>query len=240
MRHPPAHPLGQVIVSILDRIQRALVIAPHPDDEVLGCGGVIARMVDGGREVHIAIATRGEPPDYSAQDVSRLRAEAESAHRILGVTQSTFLDLPAAKLDQVPQAKINHAIRDLIERVAPDTLFLPFAGDIHRDHQLIFAAAMVAARPVSWTFPTRILAYETLSETNWGAPGILARFDPNLYISIDGFLDRKLEAFEQYRSQIKPFPHERSVEGLTALAKLRGATVHRPAAEAFIAVREIG
>lgn len=227
-------------MTILNRIGRALVIAPHPDDEVLGCGGVIARMAAEGREVHVAIATRGEPPAYNADDVLRVRAEAESAHRLLGVAQTTFLDLPAASLDQIPQTRINQAIGDLLKQTSPDTLFLPFAGDIHHDHQLIFAAAMVAARPIAHAYPTLILAYETVSETNWAAPGVMARFDPNLYISIEGYLDLKLQAFELYRSQVRTFPHERSVEALTALARLRGATVHRPAAEAFMTVREVG
>lgn len=227
-------------MSILDRIERALVIAPHPDDEVLGCGGVIARLVDQGCDVRIAIVTCGKPPDYSAEQVAEVRKEAGKAHAILGVSPADFLDLPAAKLDQVSQAELNQAIGDIIEKVRPDTLFLPFCGDIHRDHQLVFAAALVAARPIAVHFPIRMLAYETVSETNWSAPAIPPRFDPNLFIAIDGVLERKLEAFSCYRSQVRQFPHERSIEALTALARLRGATVYRPAAEAFMVVREVG
>ena len=227
-------------MSVIERIGRALVIAPHPDDEVLGCGGTIARLAASGREVHVGIATEGRPPLYSSETVARVRGEAEAAHRLLGVASTRFLTLPAAGLDAIPQTDINQALHQLIAEVAPDTLFLPFAGDIHVDHQLIFASAMVAVRPLGRDFPRRIFAFETLSETNWGAPGVKPRFDPNLFIGIEETLDRKLEAFRLYASQMKPFPHERSIDAISALARLRGATVHLRAAEAFVTVREVG
>jgi LmbE family N-acetylglucosaminyl deacetylase len=99
---------------------------------------------------------------------------------------------------------------------------------------------MVAVRPLGKDYPRRVFAFETLSETNWGAPGVKPRFDPSLFIDIDETLDRKLAAFCLYASQVKPFPHERSVEAISALARLRGATVHLSAAEAFVMVREVG
>lgn len=227
-------------MSVIDRIQTALVIAPHPDDEVLGCGGTIARLTSRGKTVDVVIATRGFPPAYSDEQVAEVRAEAKVAHARLGVRETHYLDLPAAALDAMPQAEINRAVSGVIAKVQPDTLFVPHLGDIHVDHQLVFGAAMVASRPAGGFRPDRILAYETVSETNWNAAFLTPGFIPNTFINIDGFLEAKLEAFAAFASQCRAFPNERSTENLRALAMVRGATVHVPAAEAFIMVREIG
>jgi LmbE family N-acetylglucosaminyl deacetylase len=216
-----------------------LVVAPHPDDEILGCGGTIARLASAGHAVHVAIATRGAPPRYRQEEVEQVRREAADAHALLGVAQTHWLDHPAAELDRVPHAELNASMGALIATVQPDTLFLPFVGDIHLDHQLIFRSALVAARPNGWNAPTRLYAYETLSETNWSAPYVEPGFAPNVFIDIAETLERKLDAFACYRSQCRAFPNERSPEALRALAMLRGATVHRRAAEAFLLIREI-
>ncbi|WP_343517619.1 PIG-L deacetylase family protein [Sphingomonas sp.] len=216
-----------------------LVVAPHPDDEVLGCGGTIARLAADGHDVHVAIVTRGAAPRYREADVERVRQEAAAAHALLGVARTHYLDHPAAELDRVPHAELNAAMGALFGEVEPDTLFLPFVGDIHLDHQLVFRSALVAARPHSWAYPTKIYTYETLSETNWSAPHVEPSFVPNVFIDIHETLERKLDAFACYRSQCRTFPNERSPEALRALATLRGATVHRQAAEAFLLIREI-
>lgn len=222
-----------------ESVRCALVIAPHPDDEILGCGGTIARLCAMGREVHVAIMTRGMAPRFDETMVKAVEEEARAAHAMLGVRGTHFMDFPAAGLDQVPHAELNGAMHKLVTAVDPDTLFLPFFGDIHLDHQLIFTSGMVAARPRTRHYPRRIYAYETLSETNWNAPGIAPVFTPNVFVDITGFLDLKLEAFGCFRSQEQAFPNERSTEALRALAMLRGATVHRDAAEAFALVREL-
>lgn len=216
-----------------------LVIAPHPDDEVLGCGGTIARLSDAGREVHVAIATTGQPPRYDAASVAALREEAAAAHALLGVTRTHYLDLPAAELDRMAHADINRAMGKLFEELDPDTVLMPFVGDIHLDHQLVFRSCLVAARPSGPRYPTRLYAYETLSETNWAAPYLDPAFCPNVYVDIAGTIERKLAAFRHYASQCRALPNERSPEALRALATLRGATVHRAAAEAFVLIREV-
>jgi len=218
---------------------RILIIAPHPDDEVLGCGGTIARLADSGSTVEVAIVTTGKEPRYDRAGVERLRAEAAAAHALLGVGATHYLDLPAAELDGVPHADLNAAIGSLIDAVLPDTIFVPFIGDIHLDHQLVFRSTMVAARPRRAIYPHTILAYETLSETNWSAPYVEPMFAPTVYVDIEATLDRKLAAFAAYRSQCCAFPNERSPEAIRALAMVRGATVHRRAAEAFLLVREV-
>lgn len=227
-------------MGLIHQARRALVVAPHPDDEVLGCGGTIARLADTGCEVDVAIITRGKPPRFDDADAECVRRETEAAHAVLGVKRTHFADFPAAELDRVAHADLNRALVELVGDTAPDTLFLPFIGDIHLDHQLVFTAGLVAARPTGARFPTRIFAYETLSETNWYAAGITPSFCPNVFIDISDYCERKLAAFAAYRSQVRPFPHERSVEALRALALLRGATVQRKAAEAFVLIREVG
>lgn len=224
---------------MLARIERALVLAPHPDDEVLGCGGTIARLVGLGADVAIGVVTRGMPPQFPEDQVEQVRREAGEAHRRLGVADVRYLDLPAARLDTVPRAVLNRAIADLIDAVRPDTLFVPFVGDLHFDHKLVFDAALVAARPRGQGYPIRVLAYETLSETNWSAPYVGPPFAPTVFVDIADQLEVKLAAFACFASQCRAFPDERSIEAITALARMRGATVHCHAAEAFVLVREI-
>jgi LmbE family N-acetylglucosaminyl deacetylase len=217
--------------------ERILVIAPHPDDEVLGAGGTIARLASHHCQVTVVVVTEGKPPAYSRENVDRVREEARRAHRILGVTETIWLDHPAAALTEVAHSELNASLSQVIRDVRPDVMFIPFVGDIHRDHQLIFTSSLVAARPHHGTFPRSILAYETLSETNWNAPYVTPGFIPNVFIDISDHLNLKIEAMEAFKSQLRQAPHERSIEALSALATLRGATVMARSAEAFVLVR---
>lgn len=218
---------------------RTLVVAPHPDDEVLGCGGTIARLTDSGAETYVVVVTQGQPPAYSSEFVSRVQQEAREAHAMLGVKETFWLGMPAAALAETAHSALNSALGGLITRLRPKTLIIPFAGDIHIDHQLIFTSSLVAARPHQENYPELILAYETLSETNWNAPYLTPAFTPNVFIEISDQLERKLEAMRCFGSQLRAAPHERSVDTLRALATLRGATVLRRAAEAFVLVRHV-
>lgn len=218
---------------------KVLVIAPHPDDEILGCGGTMARLLAEGSQVEVAIVTKGQQPQFPAEMVEGIRAETKAAHTFLGVSNTHYLDLPAAALDRMSATELNATLAKLVQDTQPDTLFLPFVGDIHTDHQLTFLAAMVAARPRHAHAPRRIYAYETLSETNWYAPGITPAFVPNVFIDISDTLDRKLDAFRCFESQVREFPDERSIEAIRALAVMRGASMYRKAAEAFMLVRQI-
>jgi LmbE family N-acetylglucosaminyl deacetylase len=226
-------------MTMLSRIGRALVLAPHPDDEILGCGGTIARIVAEGGDVQVAIVTSGQEPRFDRTQVDQVADEAKQAHRLLGISRTHFLGLPAAELDRMAQADLNDAIGRIVAEVRPDTLFIPFGGDLHFEHRLVFDAALVAARPRGSDYPSRVYAYETLSETNWSAPGLSPAFRPNVFIDIDDYLEAKLSAFRCFVSQCRPFPDERSIETLRALAALRGSTVTRRAAEAFMLVREV-
>ena len=227
------------MTDLAARFGKALVIAPHADDEVLGCGALLAALSRAGLAPEVAIVSQGHPPDYPAGQVVALKAEAARAHAILGVAATHWLGLPAARLDTLPHADLNAAIGRLVADVRPDTLLLPFPGDIHLDHQLVFRSGLVAARPTGPVQPRTILCYETLSETNWNAPALSPAFAPTLFVEATATLPAKLQAFRAYASQVRPDPHERSVGALEALARLRGATIHLPAAEAFVLVRAI-
>ncbi|SRR5579883_382476 len=216
-----------------------LIIAPHPDDEVLGCGGTIAKLAAEGHDVVVAIITKASTSLFPKELIEQGRKEALLAHKLLGVKDTIFCDLPAAGLDKTDHSEINQVLGKLISEFEPDMLFIPFLGDMHLDHQRIFVSALVAARPNQAVFPKKILAYETLSETNWNAPYLTPGFHPNYFFDISKFLDQKLKAFATYESQLKTFPHERSLVALDALAKLRGATVFCQAAEAFVLIREV-
>ena len=149
---------------------KVLVIAPHPDDEVFGVGGTMARLIAEGADVTVAIVTKGDDL-FPEELIIQGRKETLAAHKCLGVHKTIFMDkFPAAKLDTVPRFILNGAFEELIAEIQPDVLFIPFIDDIQLDHQIIFEAAMTACRPNGRKVPQRIYAYETLSETNWNAP----------------------------------------------------------------------
>ncbi len=224
---------------------RILVIAPHADDEVLGVGGTIARRRIQGDEVIVAVMTgHGEKPHplWSKKTWDIVRAEAAEAHAILGVSRTIYRELPAVLLSDQPVYKINKIVADLFEEVNPDILYIPFLYDMHYDHRCLVYACNVAWRPSSPTGMAirEIYMYETLSETHWNIYQQEGGFLPNVYVDISrDFLEIKKRAFSCYSSQIRSFPDARSVEGIDALAKLRGCTMGLHAAEAFCLVRKI-
>ncbi|WP_321307541.1 PIG-L deacetylase family protein [Marinifilum fragile] len=219
-----------------------LVIAPHADDEVLGCGGVINKYSQEGNKVIVLIATNasiGAPELYKQSGIDNVRNEAKESHKVLGVHKTEFLEFPAPKLDVYPIYQMANEISEVIKKYEPEILLIPHRGDIHKDHTRIFDAALVAARPINGCSVKKIMSYETLSETEWARPDGDAYFIPNVYISIENNLENKIEALKQFKSQIREFPHSRSIEALKSLAKYRGATVGYKAAEAFKLIREI-
>lgn len=219
---------------------KMLVVAPHPDDEVLGCGGTIRRYAAAGHEVHIAIVTRGWAPLYPDSQVEQVRSEARASAAILGAAELHFLDLPVTRLAELPEHELNGAISGLLDRVQPGWVFLPYRSDLHEDHKQIFDAAQVALRPLPNRLGVeRVLCYETLSETHWHAPQAEPAFTPQVFIDISTTLDAKIEAMRAYKSQMRDAPNARSIESIEALARFRGMTVHRHAAEAFVLLREV-
>ena len=219
---------------------KALVIAPHPDDEVFGVGGAIARMAAEGVDVTVAIVTKGRKPLFSDEAIANGRAEALEAHRLLGVKETIFLDsFTAAMIDTHPRVDLIQAFEKMIGELKPEVMFIPFIGDVQLDHRIVFEAAITASRPNGRDVPQRIYAYETVSETNWSAPFLTPSFSPNTYIDISDYLEIKLQAVRTFKSQVQEFPNERSVEAVRNLALRRGATVGFPSAEAFVLIRSM-
>ena len=216
-----------------------LVLAPHPDDEVLGCGGTICRHVAAGDAVTVLVATRGLAELYADDAIEAVRAEARRAHAVLGVGETRFLDFPAPALDTVPRYRLAGAVSECIRDTGAEVVYVPHHGDIHSDHFHLHHAALVAARPLEGATVRRILAYETLSETEWAPPQMDSVFYPTVFIDVSEFLQRKLDAMSCFESQVKPPPNARSLRNITALAHYRGATVACDAAEGFMLIREI-
>lgn len=218
---------------------KVLVLAPHPDDEVIGCGGTIARHVAAGDAVIVAVVTRGLESKFAPESIEQTRTQAQQTHRHLGVIETVFLDFPAPALDTVPGYELADGIARIIRRFEPQVVYLPHRGDVHSDHRCVYNAALVAVRPVPGCPVGRVLSYETLSSTEWGSPSADAAFIPTCFVDISEYLDAKLEAMATISNELKAHPHPRSLESLRALAVFRGSTVGVKAAEAFVVVRDI-
>lgn len=223
-------------------MKNVLIVAPHCDDEILGCGGVIKKMVQNGDSIFVLMITNGfigAPELFKKEDTERNRQEAQIANNYIGVKEVIFLDFPAPRLDTIPSYKLSMAISDVIRRKNIEVMYIPHKGDIHRDHFVTHECSLVAARPINNCPVKRIYAYETLSETEWAMPSQNEAFIPTVFEDITNYFDDKIKAFAFYESQVKTFPHPRSPESMRALAMHRGATVGFHLAESFMLIREI-
>lgn len=218
---------------------KVLIIAPHPDDEVLGVGGSIAKYVENGDEVTACIVTKGCQPLFSEEFVEKSREECKAADQFLGIKETIFLDFPAVMLEKVSRYELNDRLGKVIQELCPDTVYIPHRGDMQLDHKLVVDAAMVALRPKYKHKVKRILSYETMSETGWDVPNCMNEFIPAVYNDISVFLERKLEALRFFTTQISDFPNSRSIEAIKSLALYRGSMMNMKAAEAFGVIREL-
>lgn len=226
----------------LQKINNVLVIAPHTDDETLGCGGTIKKLSKLGKNVYILVITNAHVGDsnlFTKESIVQVRKEALEAHKILRVKNTFFADFPAPRLDTYPTYKISRYISEKINELDIDTLFIPHRGDIHIDHRRTFEASIVASRPIGKYSVKRIYTYETLSETEWAAPYPEENFVPNIFVDISEELEYKTKAFSKFKSQIQEFPLPRSIKGIESLANNRGSIISVVAAECFGLVREI-
>ena len=215
--------------------RRITVIAPHPDDETLGAGGTIARMAADGSEVSVLIVSGHLPPLYAPSMFEVTRGEAIRAFDILGVAHYEFLEIPATLVNAVPVAELNGKVSRFIRQTNPEWVLIPFP-DRHIDHRIIFDSAVVACRPVNAAAPRVVLAYETLSETHWNAPGIEPAFIPEVFVDISEHMETKRQALAAYASQVNEAP-SRSIDACSALARFRGSQNGCEHAEAFKTVR---
>lgn len=211
-----------------------LVIAPHALDEVLGCGGTIARAADGGRTVHVLVMFG----DGTGHDAKRREAAAAAA-RILGIAKVEFAGLPENRGDTVPLTQAVGAVEKSVAALGPDTVYVAHGGNLHIDHQTAFRATATALRPAPGQPVRRLYGYEVPSSTDWAPPSFGEPFLPVRFVDIGASLERKRKALEAYGFELRPPPHARALEAVINLAHARGATVGLAAAEAFTVLREI-
>jgi LmbE family N-acetylglucosaminyl deacetylase len=219
-----------------------LVIAPHADDETLGMGGTIARMAGEGQEVIVGVVTaHGEEPHpiWPASFWDTIHAEAGEAAALLGVKEVIFGNLPAVCVPDRPVHEVNSAVAELIERVGPEELYLPYYHDLHQDHSAIAYAALVHARAYRDAGRgIRLIAmYETPTETHLFPPQLKPPFAPTMWVDISETLETKLAAWDRYKSQHHEGATPRSADAVRALAVSRGAEIGVAAAEAFVLLR---
>ncbi len=215
--------------------KKILVIAPHADDEILGCGGTIAKFTKLGHQVFVIILTNaslGAPELFSNTEIKKIRNESLAANKIIGTKKLYFEDLPGLILNQIPLYKISNLIEKYIFNINPNLVFIPSNLDIHSDHKVVFNAAKIALRPNKKSKVEKILSYEVLSETEWNENNM--SFNPDYFVKLKkNFIDLKIKSFLKYKSQVKKSPHPRSKNGILNLSKLRGSQISEEFSEAF-------
>ena len=216
-----------------------LVVAPHPDDETLGCGGTLLKLAQQGASIHWLIFT--EMTDDTGFSPDRIKArndeirQVATAYKFAGVHRLGF---PTTRLDTIPIRDLVAAASTVMKAANPETMFLPFVGDIHSDHDVVFRTMATCTKNFNYPNVKRVLAYEALSETDFGIDPRMG-FRPNSFSDISGKLEEKVRIMEMYAGEMKPFPFPRSAEALRALAAARGVVAGCAAAEAFMTLREL-
>ena len=221
---------------------KILIIAAHPDDEVLGCGGTIAKL-SSNNDIYTlilgeGITSRNISDEEKKKELKELKKQSAEANKLLGVKRVFFENFPDNKFDTIPLLNIIKSIEKVIQKIKPEEIFTHHYGDLNIDHQLTHRAVLAAVRPVGSPIVKKILSFEVLSSTEWNYQNQNNIFTPNIYISET--LNKKLEAMKCYKSEIRNYPHPRSLEGIKILAQKRGLEAGLKFAEAFTLVRLIG
>ncbi|HRT71392.1 MAG TPA: PIG-L family deacetylase [Syntrophales bacterium] len=220
-------------------MKRILAVAPHPDDETLGCGGTILKHKTAGDHVSWLIVTNIAVADgYEGETVEARQHEIARVAQEYSFDDLFKLDFPTTKLDVLPKGEMIRKVADVIGKVKPDIVYGPHAGDVHSDHRIVFDILASSLKTFRFPFVKRFLMYEVLSETEFSPPLATNSFLPNSFSDITPFLERKLAIMELYRGEIQPHPFPRSVENVRALATWRGATAGVPYGEAFVLLKE--
>ena len=213
---------------------RVLVVAAHPDDELLGCGGTIRLHTNNGDRVTSIIACEGESIRYQEGQVDQ-RSDTLRAAEVLGVNDVRRFEFPDQKLDTINLVDIITKLEDVIADVRPTIIYTQWGGDINRDHKILFEALLVAARPME-AFIETIYAFDTASSTEWAYP---RNFVPDTWVDITPVIDDKLSAMSCYKSELRKYPHPRSLEGLKAKAASWGVQCCMDYAEVFMTIRRV-
>ena len=216
---------------------KTIIIAPHPDDEILGCGGTILKRLEEGNEIAWCLITSIKKEDGWKEDVVlRKNREIEEVRKKLGINSINLfrLNLKTSNLDQISKQLFIEKISKVFKKFQPNEIFLPFPGDAHSDHKLTFEATIACTKWFRYKFIKKVLAYETLSETNFNFDPNNKIFNPNLFVDISSRINKKIELMNIYNSEVFDHPFPRSEESIKSLAKLRGSQSGYRAAEAFM------
>ena len=216
-----------------------LVIAAHPDDEAMGCGGTLARHAEQGDDVNILFLADGESSRPDNHNIERRCEAAENAASALGCNSPLLLGLADNQLDTMPLLEIVQKVEKTIKEISPSIIYTHYGGDLNIDHQITHQATLTAMRPQPDCKVNAIYGFETLSSTEWSSPDQYAGFRPTHFVDVHNYMDKKVAALKCYEQEMRPFPHARSFEAVKALANYRGVSVGVPAAEAFSVIREI-
>ena len=222
-----------------------LVIAAHPDDEVLGCGGTIARLAREGEEVHVLILGEGaasrfeDGSDAARKAVDQLSRTSREVAAFLGAGGATMAGFPDNRFDTAPLLSIVKAIEAVIEEVRPSAVYTQHGGDLNIDHAITYRATLTAARPVEGSPVREVYAYEAPSSTEWAFQVFEPVFRPNAFVDIARTLEKKIQAMQMYETEARAFPHPRSPQAIRATAARWGSVAGLQAAEAFELVRSV-
>lgn len=223
---------------------RILVVAAHPDDEVLGCGGTIAKHVAAGDRVEVIILAEGltsrparRDREAQREELSALARAAQAANEALGVSSLSLHELPDNRMDSVPRLDIIKLVEAHIDRIQPAIVYTHHGGDVNIDHRRVHEAVVTSCRPVPGHPVRSLLFFEVPSSTEWQPPASAPAFLPNWYVDISSTLEQKAKALAAYSSEMRPWPHARSTEAIMHRDRWRGATIGSEAAEAFMVGR---
>ena len=224
-------------------MKRILIIAAHPDDEILGCGGTIARLNKEGYESYSIILGEGITSRDNTRDrikneskIINLKEQANRANELLGIKKVFFFDFPDNRFDTVPFLDIVKIIEEVKNQIKPEIIFTHYEKDLNIDHQITYKVAITATRPVKEETVKEIYSFEIQSSTEWSYP---LSFSPDVFFNISGTINIKLKALKEYKSELREYPHPRSLEGVELIAKNWGMKVGLSYAEAFKIVRVI-
>lgn len=223
--------------------KKILIIAAHPDDEILGCGGTIARLVNEGYEAYTLILGEGitsrdekRNRDKRETEIQKLKQHIFKANNLIGVKNIFTFDFPDNRFDSIPLLDIVKKIEQIKKQVKPDIIFTHFKNDLNIDHKKTFEAVLTATRPMKDETVKTIYSFEVLSSTEWNYP---TTFSPNVFFDITKTIDKKIKAMKYYENELRSFPHPRSIETIESNAKTWGSKIGCDFAEAFYIVREI-
>ena len=219
---------------------KVLVVAVHPDDETLGCGGALLKHKANGDEIHWLICTAmHEKNGFSQSVIMKRKKEIDAVAELYAFDNTHHLDLNAMKVDEYAMSDLIAKISLVIKVVQPGVIYLPFKGDVHSDHRKIFEAAYSCTKSFRYPFIRKIMMMETLSETEFAPSTKEDSFIPNYFVDISDFFEKKIKIMRCFESEIDEHPFPRSERNIRALATLRGATAGCEFAEAFMLLKEI-